>query len=130
MTEEPAPPAGPAAGLTRLRVGGADVIRAGDELDVYFLPALRQAAADAALVARGRLVIDLTGTQFLDRFCLGELHDTLKRIRAAGGLMSIACDGRNVRQAIKDVGLSRMLPVCDSLDAAVSAVTSDSRELA
>lgn len=123
--EEARPPR-PVAALPRFRRRDVDVIQTGDDLDLYTLAALREATDDEDLLARGRLVIDMTGTTFVDPAALAVLVSTLRRIRArnAGGVIGVAWGHDKVYQAISAVGLGTVLLVRYGMDAAIDAVRS------
>lgn len=110
------------ADLLQSTVDGVDVITAPVELDVYTAPSLREAAMNPELLARGRLVIDLTGTTFIDSNGLGVILGALKRISSAGGAMAVACTHENVRGSFRVTGMDRVLVLHDTAAEAIAAV--------
>lgn len=129
MTEDARPPG--AACLTPVRYAGADVIRAGEFLDIYVMQEFTSVTTDPALIARGFLVIDLTAASFVDAHCMGQIFRTFKQIHAAGGCMGIACTRESILMALRHMLLNRLMPVCDDVDATIKAMrAADSRELA
>lgn len=102
-------------------IDGADVITVGADLDVYTAPSLRAATKNPAVLARARLVIDLSATTFMDTWGVGVLVGALKRISEAGGSMGIVCTRESVLRIIRIMGLDRVLLVYDTVDEAVRA---------
>jgi len=101
---------------------GVDIITMGTDVDVYTSASLREATKDPALIARGRLVIDLTGTTFLDSYGLAVIIGALRRIRAADGSMAVACGRETIHRAFRITGMNRILRIYDTTDEAVAGV--------
>ena len=58
---------------------------------------------------RTRIVVDLTGTDFMDSTGLGALISGLKTARLAGGDLRIACAGPQVMMVLQLTGLDQIL---------------------
>jgi anti-sigma B factor antagonist len=102
---------------------GVDIITMGADVDVYTAPSLRATLADPDLIARGRLVIDLTGSTFIDPTGLSVILAAFKRVRAAGGNLAVACPPREtVHRAFRITGMNRILRIYDTTDEAVAGV--------
>jgi anti-anti-sigma factor len=87
------------------------------------LPAL-QAAADAALGPVGtRLVVDLSGTEFLGSGALGLLVRLGKRLHERGGGLALARARAPVERLLHAVGLESVLPHFSGVQAAVDHLT-------
>jgi anti-sigma B factor antagonist len=106
--------------------GDADIISVAGDLDVYGYAALREAARDPAIVARGRLVIDLTGTTFLDSYGLGAIIGTLRRIRAADGSLAVVCAHELILKSFRITATNKVLTICDTVAEALAEVRKDS----
>ena len=65
-----------------------------------------------------RVVVDLTGTTFIDSSGLGALIGCLKRARSAGGDLRIAGPSEQVRMVLGLTNLDRVLRPHDDLDEA------------
>lgn len=77
------------------------------------------------LLAEGanRLVLDLTHLRFLDSSGLGSVVVAFHRARAAGGDLCLCGVSQIVRQVLEMTLLHQIVPVFDSLDSAVDALT-------
>jgi anti-sigma B factor antagonist len=77
-------------------------------LDAMTAPALRQEIAD--WVARGRqhIVLNLSRVYFLDSTALGVLIGSLKRLRSAGGALTLGSTSRTVTQMLAVTGLDKI----------------------
>ena len=77
------------------------------------------------LVAEGvrYLVVDLSGTEFLVSRALGELLTATVRLRSRGRDMAIAGASGAVAAAARKAGVGGMIQLCETVDAAVEAVT-------
>jgi anti-sigma B factor antagonist len=88
--------------------GDRTVVEVGGEIDVYTAPQLRSALNDAVADGARHLVVDMTGTEFLDSTGLGVLVAGLKRVRSAGGRMELAVDDPRVLKVLRIAGLKRV----------------------
>jgi anti-sigma B factor antagonist len=91
------------------------------EVDLASAPRLRQAALAAAPVGPLQLIIDLGGVDFLDSMGIGVLVALHKRAVAGGGAVRLTRPAPHVRRLLELVGLTRVLPVLDTVDDAVSS---------
>jgi anti-anti-sigma factor len=97
---------------------GALVIKPEGRLNMVAAPALRNELH--ALVGDGhnRIVVDLSGTEFIDSSGLGALISGLKAARQAGGDLRIAAPTRQVSTVLELTNLNRVLRSHDSPDGA------------
>ncbi|RDH74185.1 anti-sigma factor antagonist [Mycolicibacterium moriokaense] len=103
---------------TRSTPSGALVIRPEGRLNMVAAPALRKELH--ALVDNGssRIVVDLSGTEFIDSSGLGALISGLKAARQAGGDLRIAAPTRQVSTVLELTNLNRVLRSHESADGA------------
>jgi anti-sigma B factor antagonist len=96
---------------TRELGSGIVAVEVAGEVDLYSAPELGR-ALDAA-IDRGsrRLLVDLSGTTFIDSTALGVLIGALKRLRPYGGELAIACLEQSVRTVFELTHLDRSLPL-------------------
>jgi anti-sigma B factor antagonist len=89
---------------------GAAVVRTVGRLNMVAAPALRE-AVERLVTAEGRthVVLDLTGTTFVDSSGLGALIGGLKAARAAGGDLRIAAVPPAVLTVLQLTNLDRVL---------------------
>jgi anti-sigma B factor antagonist len=91
------------------------------EIDVYTAPKLREKLIE--LVADGSydVVVNLEGVDFLDSTGLGVLVGALKRVKAHDGSLSLVCTQDKILKIFKITGLTKVFPIHDSVEQAVSA---------
>jgi anti-sigma B factor antagonist len=63
---------------------GATVVHVGGDLDVYTAPRLKE-TLDEAMIGKTRLVLDLSGVQFIDSTALGVLVGALQQSQSNDG---------------------------------------------
>ena len=95
------------------------VVAAAGELDAHAAPVLEEVVDPLAGVAGGDLVIDLSGVGFIDSTGLGVLVSTLKHVREAGGRLEVVATTPRVLRVLALTGLDAVIPLHDSLDAAL-----------
>lgn len=103
---------------TRTTQSGVLVIRPEGRLNMVAAPALRKELH--ALVDKGnsRIVVDLSGTEFIDSSGLGALISGLKAARQAGGDLRIAAPTRQVSTVLELTNLNRVLRSHETADGA------------
>jgi anti-sigma B factor antagonist len=103
---------------TRTSQSGALVIRPEGRLNMVAAPGLRKELH--ALVEQGnsRIVVDLSGTEFIDSSGLGALVSGLKAARQAGGDLRIAAPTRQVITVLELTNLNRVLRTHETADGA------------
>lgn len=85
------------------------VIRPEGRLTSTSVSRLRKAVDDLVTAGRARIVVDLSGTEFVDSSGLGGLIGGLKSARLAGGDLRIAAATEAVRRVLKLTNLDRVL---------------------
>lgn len=71
---------------------------------------------------RGHLIIDLSGTTFIDSSFVGFLVRLVKELRGAGRELLLVRPGGQVRRVFAIVGLPNLVPVFDSLEDALRSL--------
>jgi anti-sigma B factor antagonist len=104
------------------------VVTVSGEVDVYTAPQLRSALEDQMVNGQTRIVIDLEEVGFLDSTGLGVLVGRLKAVTKAGGWLRVVCTEERILRLFAITGLDQVLPVHDSVDAAVSAAGDEAFE--
>jgi anti-sigma B factor antagonist len=99
---------------------GHTVVEVGGEIDVYTAPKLRECLVDLVNAGNYRLVIDLEGVEFLDSTGLGVLVGGLKRVRSHEGTLHLVCTHERLLKIFRITGLTKVFPIHDSVEAAVS----------
>lgn len=95
------------------------------ELDMASAPRLRQELMALASAGRTAVVLDLAGVDFMDSTGLGVILGALKRLRAAGGDLTLARAEPQVAKVFEITRLDDILTLHPTIDAAVVAVVSD-----
>ncbi|GAB3604745.1 STAS domain-containing protein [Conyzicola nivalis] len=85
------------------------VIRGEGRLNMVSAPLLREAVTDAISKGRPRVVVDLSGVDFMDSSGLGALVGCLKTARQAGGDLRIAAPSEQVTMVLQLSNLDRIL---------------------
>ena len=106
-------------------VSGVPVVTAPEEIDITNAPELRSALLVAAAHGRGRLVIDMTGTQFCDSSGLHTLLAAHKRAQAEGGELLLVISAAPVLRVFALTGIDRMIPNFTTLDEALAQTSAD-----
>lgn len=92
------------------------------ELDLAGVPAARAAITEAVRMHRPpRVVIDLTGVEFIDSMGLGVVVGALKRVRGDGGELRVAVATERVSKVFALTGLDRLVTLHGSLDGALGS---------
>jgi anti-sigma B factor antagonist len=108
----------PVAGIERQ--DGAVVVRLAGELDLYNAHTVREALIDCTAESPDRLVVDLSGVNFIDSTALGVLIEARTRMANRKGFL-LAAPGLETRRALEISGLDKHFNVHASLDDALSA---------
>ena len=105
---------------TDLVGGDSAVIRFQGRLNMVAAPRLRAAVGDSVATGHPRVVVDLSGTEFMDSSGLGALIAGLKATRSAGGDLRIAGPTAQVATVLELTNLDRVLRPYESVEAALS----------
>jgi len=100
----------------------AYVISLAGEVDLYTAPEFKQQLLD--VIGRGakEVIVDFTGTTFIDSTTLGVLVGGVKRLRPGGGQLSLVCSDRNITKIFEITGLDRVFTIHASRNEAVAAL--------
>jgi len=84
------------------------VIALTGEVDLYTAPEFKQQLLDAIAKDAKNVVVDLSGTTFIDSTTLGVLVGGVKRLRGQDGQLSLVCSDRNIAKIFEITGLDRV----------------------
>ncbi len=101
------------------------VLTVAGELDVAGAPDLRQHVMTAVRTGTHRLVLDLTGVDFIDSFGLGVLVGALKRVRLLDGDLRLVVPEPRVRRVLEVCDLDRVFTLYATVDDAVAETVGD-----
>ncbi|WP_380169422.1 STAS domain-containing protein [Jannaschia sp. R86511] len=100
--------------------GDRTVVEVGGEIDVYTAPQLRSALNDAVAAGARHLVVDMSGTEFLDSTGLGVLVGGLKRVRTMDGDLELVCASEKILKVFRITGLTKVFTIHASIDEALA----------
>jgi anti-sigma B factor antagonist len=110
----------PADSFTVEVVEGVPVVAAPEEIDITNAEALRSALLKAAANGHGRLVVDMTQTQFCDSSGLHALIAAHKRAEAEGREVLLVIPSTTVLRVFALTGIDHMIPNFTSLTEALT----------
>ena len=94
------------------------------QIDLYSAPSFKERLLGAIEQGKTRIVVDFSGLSFIDSTGLSVLVGALRRVRPLGGALSIVSRDDDVRRLFEITGLDGKLPLCDGIDAALTALDS------
>jgi len=101
-------------------IAGWCVVSVFGEVDVATAPELKERLTGLVGEGRVKLVLDLSGVDFLDSTGLGMIVSALKRARTHGGDLRIVCTESRITRLFEITGLDKALTVLPTVDAAVA----------
>ncbi|MBI2708157.1 MAG: STAS domain-containing protein [Actinobacteria bacterium] len=101
--------------------GSYTLCRPVGELDAYTVNDFREALG--RLAHEPRLLIDLSSVPFMDSAGLGALIGGIRRVREATGDVAVACSRPTLTRLLHTTGFDRIVPVTETLNGAISALT-------
>ena len=84
------------------------VIAVHGQADLHTAPELRSAIGDAIDRGAVSLVVDFSEATFIDSMTLGVLLGAVKRLRPAGGSLSVVCTDPHIRRIFEITLLDRV----------------------
>ncbi len=101
-------------------VGGVPVVITPEQIDITNADGLRAALVESAGHGHGRVVVDMSRTEFCDTAGLHALVAAHKRALAEGGELRLVVAGAAVQRIFAITGLSRVIPGYASLNEALA----------
>ncbi|WP_372791493.1 STAS domain-containing protein [Paraconexibacter sp.] len=102
--------------------GDVCVIAVHGEVDLFTAPELKTAAQRELDGGAVRVVVDLTGTTFLDSTALGVLIGLTKRVRPEGGDVVVVNTEPTTTKTFEITGLDEVFKVVSTRDEALAAL--------
>ena len=90
---------------------GEAVVAVRGEVDVYTSPQLRERLEGVIAAGSHRIVLDLSGTDFIDSTGIGVIVGALKRLRGEGGELIVRSPNRAAARAFEVTGLTKVLQI-------------------
>jgi anti-anti-sigma factor len=106
---------------TRTLDDGTEIIRSPRRLNLVSAPGLTAVVNEVIAFGRPHIIVDLSGTEFVDSSGLGALVSSLKKARQAGGDLRIAGLAPQVRAVFELTNLDRVLKTVPAADIAAAA---------
>jgi anti-sigma B factor antagonist len=100
--------------------GEAYVISLTGEVDLYTAPEFKQQLLEVIGQGGKEVVVDFSGTTFIDSTTLGVLVGGVKR--TDDGQLSLVCNDRNITKIFEITGLDEVFTIYPTREEAVSAV--------
>ena len=101
--------------------GPIPVIAVHGQADLHTAPQLRAAITTVLDGGASGLVIDLSEASFIDSMTLGVLLGAVKRLRPAGGRVSVVCTDSHIRRIFEITLLDRVFSIHADRGAALSS---------
>jgi len=101
------------------------VIELGGEVDLYTAPEFKERMVQVIEDGKKHVVVDLSKATFIDSTTLGVLVGGVKRLRPAGGSLTLVCTDPNICKIFEITGLDRVFSIHDSRDDALSTLASE-----
>lgn len=97
------------------------VVAVSGEIDLFTAPEFKQRMSAPIDAGRFTIVVDLTGTTFIDSSSLGVLIGAHRRLKLRGGTLVVVCDDDAIVKTFKITGLDGVFSVLPTLEAALEA---------
>jgi anti-sigma B factor antagonist len=102
--------------------GQAYVISLKGEVDLYTAPEFKQQLLEVIGQGGKEVIVDFSGTTFIDSTTLGVLVGGVKRLRTNDGQLSLVCDDRNITKIFEITGLDKVFEIYPTRDEAIAAL--------
>ena len=102
-------------------IGDCAVLQVAGEVDAYTAPMLREQIRDLAAKGAVHLIADLSQVSFLDSTGLGALVGGLKRLREAGGSLTLVIAAPRILRLFQITGLTKVLAIHPTVAEAITA---------
>jgi anti-sigma B factor antagonist len=96
------------------------IVSVGGEVDIATAPELRNALGIALANGARDVVVDFSGTSFIDSTTLGILIGTLRRLRPGGGSVSVVSRDPTVARLFEITTLDRVFPMFPDAETALA----------
>jgi anti-sigma B factor antagonist len=109
-------------GIEDRRIGDdTHVVAVRGEVDLFTAPEFKQRVMAPIAAGIEHVIVDLTGTSFIDSSSLGALIAANRRLKSRGGRLVVACDTDAIVKTFRITGLDGVFDVVRSVDAALGA---------
>lgn len=98
------------------------------EFDIAGTDLLRSTFVDAVSADTNKLVVDLSGTTFLDSMALGTIIGARRRAAGWGGWVRLVAPQPNIHRVLRLTELDKVFGLYDTIDQAATHVVEDEPE--
>ena len=102
--------------------GDGYVISLTGEVDIYTAPEFKQQLLEVIDQGGKDVVVDFSGTTFIDSTTLGVLVGGVKRLRSNEGQLSVVCNDRNITKIFEITGLDKLFTIHPTRDEALAVI--------
>ena len=102
--------------------GDSYVISLAGEVDLYTAPEFKQQLLEVIGQGGKNVIVDFSGTTFIDSTTLGVLVGGVKRLRTNEGQLSLVCSDRNITKIFEITGLNKVFDIYESRDEAAESI--------
>jgi len=103
---------------------GVVVVALTGEIDLYTCPEFKQELLRVIADGATLVVVDLTGTTFIDSTALGVIIRGVERLKQRDGRLVVVCADPNILKIFEVTGLNRIFSVYGSRDEALAQTPS------
>ena len=89
----------------------AFIVSLSGEVDLYTAPEFKQELLELIDNGAKSVIVDLSGTTFIDSTTLGVLVSGVKRLRPSDGRLSLVCSDRSITTTFEITGLDRVFTI-------------------
>ena len=89
------------------------------EIDLFTAPEFKQRVSAPIDAGSSNVIVDLTGTTFIDSSSLGVLIGAHRRLKQRDGSLVVVCDNEAIVKTFKITGLDGVFTLVPSLDDAL-----------
>jgi anti-sigma B factor antagonist len=95
------------------------VVAVTGEIDLFTAPEFKQRVSAPIDAGSANVIVDLTGTTFIDSSSLGVLIGAHRRLKLRGGSLVVVCDNDAIVKTFRITGLDGVFTLVKSLDDAL-----------
>jgi len=99
--------------------GETHLVAVSGEIDLFTAPEFKQRVSAPIDAGRSNVVVDLTGTTFIDSSSLGVLIGAHRRLKLRGGSLVVVCDNEAIVKTFRITGLDGVFTLVASVDEAL-----------
>jgi anti-sigma B factor antagonist len=94
------------------------VVAVRGEIDLFTAPEFKQRVMTPIVAGVEHVIVDLTGTTFIDSSSLGALIGAHRRLKSRGSRLVVACSNDAILRTFRITGLDSVFRLVDSVDGA------------